>query len=279
MTLSERNLYIKCALVFEILLFICMAIIATLLLLKKQDILSLYAELARPLQPDFLNQFAVCRENTTALILQQVLFPLYSSLLLFTVYFLFEKTYVTDISFFIFFALFIGLESIKLLIPLFNLWTFFPDSVRFISRLLHFFRMLGIFVLVVGTIFIDTPFSRRVTPILFSLSFLSFAMTAITPFNTSFFRFNFLTSDGLNSITTNIFIFFTFIIFITYFIAGKTKGAKAYITASWSITLLLIGYFLTLYTANTIFFLISNSFFILGSYFYLRSIHSYNLWL
>ncbi|MEL3907995.1 MAG: hypothetical protein P1P64_03140 [Treponemataceae bacterium] len=247
------------------------------MLSSKKNNLDLYTEITEPPQMLFFNS-ALFNKNIYLFVVQNILYPVYSLLILMSIYFLFEKTYVIEISFFTFFALFLSLESFKLLTPFFNLWNFAPNLVLLLSRALYFFRFISVLLLLVAATFTVTPITRRILPVLFAISFLAVAITFSTPFNTSNLMFNFLLQDGLNKLTKIAFWFFTLATTITYLVVGKNLGTKEYTKAGWGIFALLSGYFFTLITASLFFFILSNTLFLVGCFFYSKAIHQYNLW-
>lgn len=277
MTLSQRNLVIKLAFTFVALITIFALFVGISLLSYKKSNLILYAEIAEPIQTLFFNS-NLFTENIPLLVVQNILYPLYSLLILIAIYFLFEKTYVVEISFFTFFALFLSLESFKLLVPFFNLWNFAPSLVLLLSRTLYFFRLVSVLLLLVAAAFTVTPITRRITPVLFAIAFLALAITFSTPFNTSSLMSNFLVKDGLYKLTKTAFCFFTLATTATYFVVGKSVNAKEYTKAGFGILALLTGYFLMLTSAGLFFFVLANALFLTGCFIYSKAIHQYNLW-
>lgn len=278
MTLSQRNIFIKVSLAFSIVLAVCAITLGVLLLTQLHPNLVLYEKYARDLGPQSLSSKSWLNGSVVLAVIQNMLLPVLSIFILTAIYLLFEKTYVIEISFFIFFALLCTLEGIKLVIPAFRLWEAAPDIVLLISKALFFLRLLVLFLLVLAAIFIITSFSRRILLALFTMSFLAFAITVMTPFNTGTMQFNFLIQEGMHRLNVFAYFFFIAVLFLIYFIAGKTLGSKDYVKASWSIALMLIGYFFCVNTSGKFVFPAANALLIFGTIFYLKSIHSHHLW-
>lgn len=278
MTLAHRNKILQLALFFSFIFTAFILLVGIVLLRTKTASLNLAESEKLVLQKILPNTLSLLKENSTLLVFQNVLFPFYAFAILLSVYFLFEKTYVIEISFFIFFTIFLGLEGLKLLIPFYDLWIHYPKLVLLISRLLYFSRLSSLFVLLTAAIFVINPFTRRITPVICAIMFLALALTSLTPFNTSVIMSNFLLENGMQSLSVFSFLFFSLLTALAYYSAGKTLNASEYTTASWSMLLLAFGYFLSVSSANILFFCLANISFVIGVSFYLRSIHSYNLW-
>ena len=277
MTLSQRNNLIKISLFFAVCLGIFAITAGVVLLTGNQTNLEIYKGISQTeVGQSFLN--SLFTKSTTLVVIQNILCPVYGFFILLSIYFLFEKTYVIEISFFIFFVLFLSLECIKLIVPLFNLWNFAPRFVLMISQVLYFSRFTALVLLLVAGIFIVTPFTRRIIPVFFAVCFLALAVTALTPFDTSTITSHFILNDGLQKLTVGAFIFFAAISVLTYFVAGKTLAATEYTTAAYGMLMLLAGYFLILKAASLVFFAVANILFVCGYILYIRSIHRYNLW-
>lgn len=277
MTLVNRNILIKLTLCFLLLFSVFITVVCFLLLTSEQKKLSLYTEKTQFVE-NYIGGFSLIKENENLFVIQNMLYPIYAFCILLAIYFLFEKTYVTEISFFIFFAIFLSFESLKILVPFFNLWTLSPKIVLTISKILYFFRYASILLFLSTGIFIITPFTRRITPVIFSILFLSLAITSLTPFNNTILKSNFLVQNGFQNLTAFSFVFFSFFVVTSYFVAAKTLNAFEYNLAAWSVLFLIIGWLCSLNATNLILFIFANISFVSGTIFYLRSIHSYNLW-
>lgn len=277
MTLSQRNDVIKFSLALTLCLIVFALIAGVYLLTTKKSNLDMYTELLQPRSTSFFFNRLV-NESISLFIVQNIAYPVYGFLILISIYFLFEKTYVIEISFFIFFAFLLSFESIKLLIPLLNLWHFAPLLVLLISQVLYCFRLTAVLLLLVAAIFIVTSFTRRIVPILFTVCFLALTITALTPFNTSIITPHFILTDGLPLLTNGAFWFFSIATVLTYVAAGQTLAAHEYMNAALGMLTLLIGYFFMLGKSCLLSFIAANFLFTIGCIFYIRSIHRYNLW-
>lgn len=278
MTLAHRNNVIKISLVLSFGFAIFILVLGIFLLTSKSEVLTAYTQ--QYISDNQITQskiflFAI---SNKILVLQNILYPIYTFAILLALYFLFEKTYVIEVSFFIYFAFLLSFDAFKLLVPYCNLWTFSPKLVLLISKFLYFSHFASVLLLLFAAVFILVPFTRRMFPMLFAISFLAVAVTVLTPFNTTTLTLNFLLEDGLRNLSVFAFWFFTAAIILTYFIAGKTLNAGEYVSAAWSMLFLLAGYFFMTTTATMLMFIAANAAFVLGVCFYLRSIHSYNLW-
>lgn len=282
MTLAQRNIFIKTSLFFLIVITVLSLLVGISLLTEKKNILFFYKTISESATKASTSKveptLSIFTKNINLTVVQNILFPCYSFLILLSVYFLFEKTYVVEISFFMFFAINFSLESLKLIIPFFDLWNFFPKAVFVISRFIYFLRFSSILILLTAAVFVVAPITRRITPVVFAIIFLSVALTLSTPFNTSNLTFDFLVEDGLQKLSKIAFWFFTLFIFITYFIAGKTLDAKEYVVAAFGSLAMLVGWFMNIASLSFFSFVFANSLFVLGTILYLRGIHKYNMW-
>jgi len=274
MTIAARNRFIRFATIISLAL--ALAVIASVILILIHRSLPTEAPGFRPLGA--LEGFRLTPYSPTATVLAIGIFPFFSLAGLLYILFAFEKTQTVEITFFAACVFAVSFESLRLLIPLYEVWslaTFFSVTI---SRLVFFSRIFTLLALLSSAVFASGKTLQQLGPSIFLLAFFSFSLSTAIPVNSGSMSSIFLVASGYRE-TIRFFLFLLGTLSaLSYLILGKTRNIPEYSRSAGGIVLLLAGYAM-LGSCDTWIFLVAGTFlFFGGAWFYLNPIHRYYLW-
>ncbi len=207
-----------------------------------------------------------------------IIMPILSLTFLTYIYFAFRKTHALEIAFFVVFIFSIGFESLRLIFPLNSFSGMLLENISLLSRIVYFSRLVAIFSLFIGSIYALKILTQQVSYILFFIIFTAFLLTISMPISN--FNMNKFFLFGEQSAYSYKFILLlaSFLACLNYFLAYWTKKAKEYLGASIGSAILLMGYWLLIYTSSYLFLISGVLFFVIGAVKYIKNIHNYHLW-
>lgn len=273
MTIAARNRLIKLGMLFSCLLSI-ISISIFIFICINPDSAGSGGERRFLTFPDFF-LFDFNFYAATAGILAMTLL---STTTCFRMYFLFEKTTSIEITFFAAGIISISLESIRMMVPLYNLWQAQPLFIYIISRTVFFSRIFFILAVLAGAIFSFEKNFQQGGTALFSLVFLAFLTARFLPVNYSDSTSLFFLAPGYLNILIFLSCFMCVTAVISFIIQGITKNDKAYYTTAAGCTFMLTGWILLCLCDNWVFLCAGLILQILGTEKYLRSLHTYYMW-
>lgn len=274
MTIAARNRFIRFATIISLILVI--GVLASTILILVHRSLPTVTPGFRPLAA--LENSRLTPYSPLAAILAIALFPFFSLAGLMYILFAFEKTQTVEITFFAACVFAVSFESLRLLIPLYGLWTnanFFSVTI---SRLVFFSRIFTLLALLSSAVFASGKTLQQLGPSIFLLAFFSFSLSTAIPVNSGNMSSIFLVASGYRE-TIRFFLFLLgFLSALSYLILGKTRNIPEYSRSAGGLVLLLAGYAM-LGTCDTWVFLAAGAIlFFGGAWFYLNPIHRYYLW-
>lgn len=216
--------------------------------------------------------------NPLSVAMVVLLFSLVSFVFIVYVHFAFRKIQSTEMFFFEVFLFSISFESLRLLIPLYSFSSFILVELSAISRLLYFFRFLGIFSLLAMSLFSIKVVTRQIFPITFLIFFLSLILSMSSPMDGTYI--NPLFMAGKLYLRRHIILFFSCSLFLilSMIISYFYNGIRERLYMIVSMICLLIGYFVLLYAQSYFTLLLSGLLFAAGVFSTVKNIHSIYLW-
>lgn len=274
MTIATRNRFIRISTVISLVLVIIT--IVTIILLLVRNLLPNDAPGFRPVP--LLDAFYLTPYSALASVAAIGIFPCFALAGLVYILFAFEKTQTVEITFFAACVFAVSLESIRLLIPLFELWIHADYFLIPISRFIFFSRMFTLLALLASGLFATGNTVQQLGPSIFLLAFISFGLSNTIPINSGSFSSNFLVASGYKEPITFFFLLIGILSALSYHILGKSRNIPEYSSASAGIVLILTGYSLLSACDSWLFFLCGSSLLFVGASFYLKPMHRFYLW-
>ncbi|MBO8449990.1 MAG: hypothetical protein IAA96_02685 [Spirochaetes bacterium] len=196
----------------------------------------------------------------------------------FRVFFLFEKTPSLEITFFSAGILSVSLESIRLLVPLHNLWDGQDFLVMLLSRGLFFARTFFLLTVLSGAVFSFSKKLQQCGVVLFFLAVLSFLAVRSFPFNNSGPTTLFFMPPGYFSAVQGAYILLGCTAVLSFLIQAKTAHAPEYFRTATGCAFMLSGWEILCFCDNWAFFAGGAVLRFTGTSLYLRSLHKHYLW-
>lgn len=274
MTIATRNRFIKLATIIA-LVFAIITIPAIIVILIKHNIPEI---IPGPREALFLDHFLLTTYSPTASIAAIGIFPIFSLLGLLYILFAFEKTQTIEITFFASCVFALSLETLRLLIPLFQLWIHGSFYTVTISRFVFFSRIFTILALLSSALFATGNTIQQIGPSIFLLSFFSFSLANAIPLSLGNMGSNFLVVSGYKEMLRIFFGLIGMLSVVSYAILGETKKIPEYTRSSLGLLLFLPGYSLLSTCDSWLFFTGGSIFLFLGAWLYLKPMHQYYLW-
>lgn len=222
----------------------------------------------------FLQNFFLTKYNFTAVIISIFLFLLYTTIVFLFINVEFEKTQSTEIIYFAVFLIGCVLESVRICIPLLNLWDSSIYFLMFCTRLIIFARTIAPLALLISVVCSATEYRQYVEQNLLLMTIVSIILALMVPVNstqllpTGCYPYNY----GL--LLRIILISLTFISQIFKNVINKTKG----IAMPLGMALLSIGYLMLLESYSYLFTGIGFTAIMTGTFIYLKDLHRQYLW-
>ncbi len=224
----------------------------------------------------FLQDYALFRLNFYAVVSSIFILAVYVFAFLLYINISFEKTRSTEIVYFSLFLIGCLMEPVRLLFSMLNLW----DSCSFIAvaatRTIIFGRMLTPASLLFSVLYSNFESRQYEEQNILILVAFALGSALIAPLNSSFILPTGKVQTGLEGT----FFCMRFLIFVISIIALTVKCRTSNMSASIPIgfSLLAIGYLLLTDSINFVQFGIGAPALWLGTYFYLKGLHSQYLW-
>ncbi len=273
MTLTNRNRIIRTLIVFSTLLSVTI-ITATVIMCVRGKLP------VTPVGPR-LNGMAeyvpLLSYSTAATVSSIVLFSVYSTAMLFFVFYKFEKTKAVEITFFTAFLAACQLESLRIFVPLFQLWIGYSSFFTFIARAVFFSRLYALLTLLFSGIASNGGLEQSdrnmylliVVPLIFS---------SVVPLNTTAMTSTFMITFGYSTTFLIIRILFACGAVMTFFLIGITRDIKEYKKAAAGLLFVLAGYAALINSDNFMFLLCGAAALVSGTLYFLKNIHNYYMW-
>jgi putative membrane protein len=206
------------------------------------------------------------------------LFSIISFIFIVYIHFAFRKIQSTEMFFFEMFLFSISFEVLRLLVPLYLFSPLILIELSAISRLLYFFRFLGVFSLLAMSLFSIKVITRQIFPITFLIFFLSLILSMSSPMDG--LDINPLFMAGKLYLKRYLTLFFSCSIFLilSMIISYLYNSIRERLYIIGSMVCLLIGYFVLLYVQNYFSLLLGGSIFLAGVFNTVKNIHSIYLW-
>lgn len=216
--------------------------------------------------------------NNYAVTIAIAAFPLIALILLIRILFCFEKTHALEISFFSLFVFALSTEVLQLLFPLYGCYPLIAVFIAPAARIILFFRFLACLSLLTASLFAHQTFTRGTGAVIFLLSFISFALSHVTPIDTadavSFFsfsrsyRFSFCSFNGIVCILA----------VVSFLFVGIYRGIAEYRKAAFHLSLMLVSYAAMQYTGSWFITVLGVPTLLIGGFFFLKAMHQFYLW-
>ncbi|MCL2067520.1 MAG: hypothetical protein FWG99_08655, partial [Treponema sp.] len=194
------------------------------------------------------------------------------------IYYFFEKTQSQEIFFIVLFIISLAFESLRLILPLQQIYAIPSFYLLFTSRILLFGRCFGLFSLFGASIYAAGLESQKQRNIIFIVAITSLFIAMGTPIDTFAWESNF------NSITGNIVVFrilnggMLLITVTSFLIAAYLRGSREYFYIGIGAFLALIGRSLLL-NADSWAGLPGILLLSVGAWFICKYLHKFYLWL
>ncbi len=274
MTIATRNRFIRFAAIIS--LFLVLAVLASIILILIHGSLPKKAPGFRPFAA--LEGIWLTPYSPTATIIAIGLFPFFSLAGLLYILFAFEKTQTVEITFFAACVFAVSFESLRLLIPLYEIGTYANFFSVTIARLVFFSRIFTLLALLSSAVFASGKTLQQLGPSVFLLAFFSFSLSSAIPINSGDMSSIFLATSGYRE-TISLFLFLIGALSaLSYLILGKTRNIPEYSRSAGGIVLLLTGYAMLASCDTWVFLVAGTLLFFGGTWFYLNPIHRYYLW-
>lgn len=207
-----------------------------------------------------------------------LLFSVVSFVFIVYIHFGFRKIQSTEMFFFEVFLFSISFEALRLLVPLYLFSSTILVELSSISRLLYFFRFVGIFSLLVMSLFSIKVITRQTFSIAFLIFFISLILSMSSPMDSSYI--NPLFMAGRIYLRRHLVLFFSCSLFLilSMIISYFYNRIKERLYIIVGMICLLIGYFFLLYTQNYLSLLVSGTLFFYGVFNVVKNLHSIYLW-
>ncbi|MBR7064735.1 MAG: hypothetical protein IKI31_06295 [Treponema sp.] len=224
----------------------------------------------------FSHIFLANRYQFWAVVASLFVFLIYVPITVFFLFLEFEKTHSNEVIFFAFFLIGCLAETIRLCIPLFNLWHSFSLVSIIPARAILFARILSPLSLLFLTIFSEPEHRQLVERNIVILTVISIMAAIIFPLNTMVILPSFCMQCGDEKLYFTIRILMLLLAIAAIFVKSNHIGSD-YKNALY-FTILSIGYFLCTQSFSFVMLAISAVFFIAGTILYLTNLHKQYLW-
>ena len=274
MTIATRNRFIRISTSLSLAL-VC-ATSVSIFLIAFRGLVPAAPPGIRPMP--FLDNFFLTPYSAYATIAAIGIFPFFSLAGLIYILFAFEKTQTVEMTFFATCVFAVSLESVRLAVPLFDLWTNANFFLATLTRAVFFSRLFTLLALLASALFATGNTVQQVGPSIFLLAFVSFSFSNSIPLNSGDFSSHFMIVSGYKGAISLFFILLGTLSTLSYVILGKTHAIQEYSVAATGIILLLSGYLLLSTCDSWLFFIVGSVLIFYGARRYLKPLHMYYLW-
>ncbi len=203
---------------------------------------------------------------------------LYSAMSLGLILLSFRKTDSTEIFFFAFWVLSVGLEVLRL--GAFALaaeggTTFMHAAV---SRALLFARYSGCFALFVSGLYAVGFRNEKLGSVLAIVLVVSLGLSLAMPINTGSYAATLELRSGYSGLNTILFIIVGIVTTFNFLYAAVYKGERTYRLVGLGAAALIIGYHLLISHWHPLFMLLGFAFLVTGTWLFVSRLHAYYLW-
>lgn len=274
MTIAGRNRILILGICFSTLL-LAVGVVCCVIIIK-QGILA--GMISAPKRTLWIFQQPLLRYTNYAAMIRIASLPIIAVIILFSIFFLFEKTHALEISFFSLFIFSLSVESLQLLFPLQKAYPLLIIFSASIARTIFFFRFFACLSLLTASLFAHKTFTREIGAAIFLLSFISFALAHSIPINTvralSFFSF----SESYRSLLYSFHTIICALAVFSFLFVGIFRSISEYRQAALWLFIILIAHIVLLYTGSWVFTAAGITTLAGGSFLFLRAIHQFYLW-
>lgn len=191
---------------------------------------------------------------------------------------LFQKTQTPEISFYIMFSVSSVLEVLRLVFPLQLLYSFSPDLLINVSRILLFSRFLGMLALAGAGIFSSKNISSQVGKIISTVIVISFFFSISIPLDTRIWTEFLIHRPGYLSLFFVLFALCGGAAFFSFYFSSETQTSGEFRKAAWGMLFLFCGYLGLMLPVWVPVVLVSVFLYILGTILVIKGIYQYYLW-
>lgn len=274
MTIATRNRFIRLATLVSFALTI--TALVSLFLILTHHLLPLTPPGHRAFH--MLNKVFLTKYSPLASAIAICIFPFFSLAGLLFILFSFEKTQTVEITFFAACIFVMSLESLRMFIPLYQLWMHANFLSATISRVVLCSRIFILLAILSSAIFTTGGTIQQVGPSLFLLAFFSMSLSNVIPINSGSITATFIISSGFRIMLDAMFLLIGSMGVLSYLVLGKTRGIPEYTAAGGGIALLLPGYAILNLCDSWFFLACGIILLVTGTWRYLDRIHRYYLW-
>ena len=228
--------------------------------------------------PSLLNKTAVLKYSFTANLISTALLILYTPFTLYLLKNLFENTQCSEIIFFLLFEAGCLCEAVRVLTPLFGLWSTFSDLLFLCGRIIFTGRLLCPLSFVFAAVAGSQEQRQDVERNIFILLGICIVFAVSAPINTARITSTGAVTWGFPTLFYLSRVLFIAIAFISFWITAAKNNTKEYLIAAFSMLALMTGYGLLTIADNFVFMIIGFPLFYTGTLKYLRSLHTLYMW-
>ena len=194
----------------------------------------------------------------------------------FMLYRVFEKTQSSDISYFFLFLISLIANSLRICMPLFNMFSVYSNLLIFCGNCVIFSKLLMplslFFVVVMGDVEQRQDLEKNIFLLLIGCIFFA----SIIPLNTSNICMNFEVDYGYRTVIKIAAILVSVATLIALFFKNSQRFYTQYTTIG--LGLIIVGTFILFNSTNLLKLILSFLFLLFGNIFYLKELHKQYLW-
>ena len=228
--------------------------------------------------PAFMEKIGFLKYSFIATMISISLVVFFAPLTVFYALKLFENTQSNEIIFFLAFLTGCLCEGVRFLTPLFGLWSTFSDLLFFCGRIIFIGRLLCplsfLFAALASSAEQRQDIERNIT-ILFAITVV-FAI--IAPINTARISSAGTVTWGFPRLFFCSRLAFTALSFISFWIMAIDQNTDEYKKIAFSMVFILSGCGFLVISDNFVFMILGLPLLLLGTYGYLRALHSLYMW-
>lgn len=228
--------------------------------------------------PNFLNSIPFLKYNFSATIISIISLTICVPFIVFYVLKFFEATQSTEIIFFIGFLTACLAEIVRILTPLFGLWSTFSNLLFFCGRVLFMGRLLAPLSFVFAAIASSPEKRQEVEQNLFIMFIIAIVFSISVPINTAKISSAGAVTWGFPYLFFVLRIACIILSFITFILKGINDSSEEYKKIAFSMIILFSGYSILQSSDNFAFLITGLPLFSIGIFGYLRNLHKLYMW-
>lgn len=183
----------------------------------------------------------------------------------------FEKTQSPEIIYFIGFLFGCLLETIRLLIPILNIWTSYSIATIFIGKVVFTGRLTVVFSLLFASLFTRDAQNQEPERNLLFIVIFSMIFAVFIPVNSGTILSSVMPQIGFNTLFICIFSIIFILSCISLFFTERKKLIIPYM-------ILILGYIFLVFSSNLVLLFLGIALSSYGAYSYLGRLHNHYLW-